>query len=367
MLILGKKDGFLTTLSNYLRFFTADSVADKYPDLLVRSTTYLELLDANYSGDLFRILKTASIRMKKLNLFDGFLESASARGKVDPQEVKRYIFESWQVKQRDLQPLLEGYQLANDPDLSVLGIYFAYLSGDFSKALNGYPGTYTASQGKENDIKPLRIDLPYILVTALFREGRYREATRDIRRVYFPERNDLPEIRYLSYLGLGEWKNAAAEIASMRSESKTWFYTGLDMVLENPSNGMEYLEKYIQELDESQEYLSSSLLLYYAMVKKPERTSQASEQVKRSLLYRDTAPVDDLPLSYAFVRRASTLEGSAKPNGTVAGFVRYKLALDWARNGKKEDAKKAMFDLIRATNTSPVIRSLAVYRAREME
>lgn len=371
LLILGKKEGFPAALSNYLRYYPPVSVADKYSDLLYKNGTYLEILHDTRSRELFGIMKDAALRARKTARFDTFLEKEApaapgpTNGGIEAADVKKYILESWPFRQRNLGKLLEAYRLDKDPDLSVFRVYFNNLSGDFAGSLAFYPGLYQDSQKKERELRALQIDLPFLFETALFREGRYREAVRDIRRVYFPERNDLPELRYLSFLGLGDMQNAAAEIPSMRNTSKVFFYSGMSALLSNPSNGMEYFEKYIQEPDETQQHLSASLLVYYAMVKKTEKSTAAAELVMNTMLFRETSPVAGLPLSYGYV--PGRADSPDQPGGNIGSYVRYRKALDWAQTGKKEESKKALYDLIRNTNGSPVIRSLATYRAREME
>lgn len=372
-LILGRTSGFLSDLSNYLKFENASSAAEKYADLIVKNPSCLDFLAAGYQPGLFLVLKNSYIRMKQFAQFDAFLSKTGTNSGIPAAEVKTYLKESWPFKQRNLANILEAFALGKDPDMTVYSAASAFASGDYPGTLEYFSTLQPELRKKEAQYKALQVDLPYLFFYSLFRQSRYRDALQDIGRFYFPDQNDLSELRFLCYLGLDDLKNAAREINSMRENSKRYFYAGMLLILENPSNGMDYFERYLQELDESQIHLPETMLVYYASVKTPQKIPALSDMIKRSLLFRETSPVKDLALTYAFVlspgdaRNNRTADWPGGMNSAVSGYIKYALSLSKKSSGDEPGAKKILNELIRSTNTSPLVRSMAIYQMRNTD
>lgn len=372
-LILGKTSEFPADLSNYLKYYPAASVAEKYPDLIVKNAYCLDTLRTGYQPGLFLILKKSYSRMKRFAQFDAFLALSGTNGGIPPAEVKNYLRESWPLSQRNVKSVLRAFALDQDPELKILSAASAFLSKNYAETLDYYPALLTEFRQKENQVKTLQIDLPYLFFYSLFREARYRNAIQDITRFYFPDRNDISELRFLCYLGSGDLKNATREIKSMRENSKVYFYSGISLMMDNPSNGIEYFERYLQELDESQTYLPESMLIYHTLANNPVKVPVLMEMLKGSLLFQDTMPVKEILLSYPFVLDPSQARSGKQadlPNGQrsyMNGYMRYCIALGKAGSGDEAGAKKVLFELIRSTNTSPMVRSMAVYQTRDLE
>lgn len=370
-LILGKTASFPGDLSNYLKFYTPSSAAEKYPDLIVKNAACLDYLAAGYQPGLFLVLKNSHVRMKRFAQFDSFLARTGTNGGIPPLEVKNYLKESWPLSQRNVESVLLKFGLENDPEMLVFGAASSFLAGQYEKVLEIYPALRADLLRKETQYRALQVDLPFLFFYSLFRTARYRDALRDITRFYFPDRNDIAELRFLCCLGLGDAKKASEEISSMRRSSKILFYAGVLELRESPSNAVQNFEGYLEELDESQNYLPESMLVYYTMTKNPAQISSVLDLLNRSMLFQPLTAIREIPLSVPFVLRPSSdtiaKETPSVPSGRIASYLKFLKALDKKKSGDSDGAKKELFELIRSTNTSPMVRSMAVYQTRNQE
>lgn len=360
---------FSNDVINYLNYYSAQSFADNYAEPIIEWDFTYQLLKMLDNPDIFYILEKSYIKRGKVEDFDRILIKEDYVNKLDKNKVKNYLADSWIIKQRDIKNIALTYSLEGDALINQYLIASDFISGNYNEIISKNESFPLINEKSEPYQKVYHIDMPYILSYSYFKEGNLKKALEWSDKIYFPAEHNIAELRFLCHMESDE-NNAKKELNRIKDSDSKVFYQGFMKLLKNDTNGMIELEKYFNYPEQYHRFMLEALLLTFTYYKNSPSFSNTVELVKDSMLNQKPSSYEDNPISYAYSVEKEIINSNYTStiiqDGSIKDFIEYKQAVFLLKEEKKEDAKKIFLSLIKRMDTSPVIKSLAIYEMRKL-
>jgi hypothetical protein len=344
-----------TDISNYLVYYTADSFADRFADFITDEKFSPQFYSNKQSKTIFSIFSKSYIKKEKVRDFDRLLlntKTLDVSNAIYPDWVKGYLLESSLFLQRDVSEILKMVNLTNDSVLKDLEILSDFINGAYKKIVSENQKNLLFSPSRQALQKKYQIDMPYIVACSYFRESNYSKALEYSEDFYFPEKQDISRFRFLCYLGSGNVLSAKWEILNMQSPEDKAFYSGVMELMENNSNGIMKIENYLAASEKKPDFVLESMLIAFTYYKNKTDLSKVLDEIKKSQLFQAELPA---------------LQDESKQNSPAKDFLKYQKAIELSRKNQKEEAKKILLLIISSSESSPLIKNMAVYEYRKTE
>jgi tetratricopeptide (TPR) repeat protein len=360
-LITVRTNDLIDDINLYLEFDDVSSISDNFHSLVVNPeiTAFLESRITN--RDIFIILRDSHSKSRRFARFDLILEKHSPLS--ESNEVLRYITESFRAEKRDLKRILDIYNFERSPVISGIYLYSLFVQGDYQNLLDYYESN---TEFFDYEIlKRYEIDLPYILGRSYFALGDYKKSLDFYVRTFFPRKYDIAEYSLLCDLGMGDYRSAKGMIGSVKNSDRAKFYSSfLDLLEGNTNRGIRLLEEYIVNISSDTDFLLEAGLIAYTFYQTPSDLEYTLNAVRNSILQKQISDSVRVSLSSAFVVEKGGIVSEVSDLGSVFDFVLYKRSLDFINEGKIEEAKKILLEILQNPKSSQLIRSLSIYRLR---
>ncbi len=361
---------FTIDLDNYLKFYSLQSVVEKYAPFIVETNFIYRALTSLSNTNMFFILANSYIKFQKIDEFDRFLEMSEMRQTVPKVEVLEYIIRSWMIKQRDIRNLLKVYGL-EEPDILTYSIASDFIRGDYEAVLNMTNWIIRETASNANNLKNIRIDLPYILAYSYFRTENYTQCLNWLEKVFFRNNYDLSELRFLCRLGNNDRFNAQKELFQMKAPDAYFFYSSFLECGNNITNGIHGMESYMLMKDFQKQFSLEAMLLVFTYYNNRENINAVINIIQKSLTYKRNISGIQAPLSHAYIFSKEDQYNPGLNEGQPASyekeFIEYENSIRDIKDGKKIEAKKTLGELIKNAAASPVIKSLSLYEYRRLD
>lgn len=349
-------------LEAYLdEFLTPDAVLISYSDQVLDETIVGYLTNYLTNRSVFTLLSEAYKLQAQTKVFDKILIRSAPNQNLSNQTISNYVIKSWYTVQRDLTALLDTFELTNGV-MNGIRLQSLYLSGRYDDVVDEY--TAHPVLFDEEQLIKIQIDLNYVLSDSYFQLGDHTNSQYYLDQVKFPWSYDVGEMTFLNRIAMEQYESAEYQLNFIKDEEKQLFFSMLLSLLTGYTDDTIYeIQSYILDVESDHEFLPEALLLYHAYFLNPDLFEDTLSMIVDSLLNEDSSPLESFPLTYAYLKSG---EESDSGSEAVDDYLLYQQALKLMEDGQSAEAQEILTELIVTEGTSPLIKSLAVYKLRDL-
>ncbi len=356
-LLTGEYNAALAHLQDYLIWGDPQEAGAQYAEYLLRPMIWEKFSTTVSNTSIRKTLQWAALSRKQPARFDKLLLSLELKGSVSAQEVSQYLLDSWTFGPRDVSQLLKQYSLEKQTSLEPLVLYSLFVEEKYQKVAD-WPVPV-----QMDAYATLQLDYYYMVSQAAFFLGDYTRSLSALDHLASPWRYDVENLRVLCLMGLDRYKDARNRLRLVKSRDDAEFYALLMDILEKRPGLDVRLAAYMDESTTARSHQLEVMLLSYTAIKDPEDVPAIAGLIKAHLLGKQPQPTSNVLASvYQGDQFSETVN-----DPVLAGFFRYRSAGDLILSGKKSEAEKILMAILEDTDTSPLVRSLAVYRLRNLK